>query len=82
MLSGDLDVEPPAWECLRDVPELRPLLLTAHRHTRTLSFDQFIADVWQAAGRNAIVCEKHLEKSIFRGDFEGAKSLKKREVFS
>lgn len=40
--------QPPAWDCLRAVPELGPLLVEARAYTRTLSFEDFGREVRQA----------------------------------
>lgn len=39
---------PPAWDLLRSVPELSPMLAEAHAHAKSLSFEAFERDVQQA----------------------------------
>lgn len=40
--------EPPAWDLLKSIPELRPLLPQAHVYVRTLSFEHFGKQVREA----------------------------------
>lgn len=47
-LSGDLDREPPAWACIRSVPEMAVVHNDALSYVRTLSLDAFRSDLQHA----------------------------------
>ncbi|CAE8617198.1 unnamed protein product, partial [Polarella glacialis] len=40
--------QPPAWDCLRSVPQLKPMLAQAHEHVSSLSFESFGSQVRRA----------------------------------
>lgn len=44
-LSGDLRQEPPAWACIRSVPEMAPVANDALTYVRSLSLEAFRAEV-------------------------------------